>query len=52
MNRCGLSGGPTEVQSIQLPTVTEWTPGLICTCGIPWKAASLQEPNFVKWNPH
>jgi hypothetical protein len=48
MNICGLSGGPTEVQSIQLPTVTEETPGLVRTRGIPRYASSLQEPNFVK----
>jgi len=52
MNICGLSGGPTEVQSIQLPTVTEEAPGLVRTRGIPRNASSLQEPNFVKYNPH
>jgi len=51
MNICGLSGGPTEVQSIQLTTVTEETPGMVRTRGIP-RNASLQEPNFVKQNPH
>jgi len=52
MNICGLCGGPDEMQSIRLPTVTEWTPALISRWGIPRNATSLQETNFVKWNPH